>query len=195
MRALRVRKGALMQSRTKLLALFDEVQARSGALMNERPAWPCGRGCGGCCQTLARAPELTRSEWLLLDAALLALPELEREDCLEKASQLAAELHARGQEGPCECPMFDASTQVCRVYEARPLACRSYGFYAGRSHDAWCQLVADHVADVRENLIVGNLDALETRLSRLDSERRDLLTWLGFATPTERVHSPASTPH
>jgi Fe-S-cluster containining protein len=161
----------------KLLALFDEVQARSGELSAQHPSWPCTRGCGACCKSLARVPELTRSEWLLLEAALFALPEAEREACLGAARDLGKSVEECG-EAHCVCPMFDASAQTCRVYEARPLACRSYGFYAGRSHDAWCNLVTEHVAEVRDGLVLGNLDPLEARLSRMDGERHDLLTWL-----------------
>jgi Fe-S-cluster containining protein len=174
-----------------LLRLYDEVQGRNAALAEAHPSWPCARGCGACCSTLARVPELTRSEWLLFEAALLALPEAERRACLTAAHRLGEQLRQRAlatraagrdpsDEGPCACPLYNAAEQVCRVYAARPLACRSYGFYAGRSHDAWCSLVATHVAEVRDSLVLGNHDALEARLLRLDGERRDLLAWLGI---------------
>jgi Fe-S-cluster containining protein len=169
-----------MHSHRKLLELFDEVNERSQALALTHAQWPCARGCGACCQKLARVPELTRSEWQLFEEAMLSLPETVREECLAKARLLARELNARGEEGPCVCPMFDAEAQACRVYAARPLACRSYGFYAGRSHDAWCNLVAEHVREVRDTLVFGNLDALEARLARMGSESRDLLSWLAL---------------
>lgn len=160
-----------------MLTLFHEVEARSRALAEQHAPWPCGRGCGDCCRSLARMPELTRTEWELLKEALLALPATERDACLVRAREQAAALRAEGREGPCQCPLFDAERQICRVYAARPLACRSYGFYAGRSHDAWCGKVAAHVAEVRDELVLGNYDALEAGLARVDAERRDLLAW------------------
>lgn len=179
-----------MERRRELLALFAEVQASSDTIAASHPDWPCGRGCGGCCRTLARVPDLTRSEWTLIEEALAELPAEEREACLQAAGSLADQLRDRGEEGPCQCPLYDADGQLCRVYEARPLGCRSYGFYAGRSHDAWCGLVAEHVKDAREHVMTGNHDALEARLTRLDSERQDLLSWLAERSTAKRA--PAS---
>lgn len=170
-----------MEHNKHLLALFDEVQLRNRALASAHPGWPCARGCGTCCSSLARVPELTHSEWLLFEAALLALPEAERLSCLEAARLLGERQRETGLEGPCVCPLYNAHDQLCRVYEARPLACRSYGFYAGRSHDAWCSLVTEHVAELRDTLVLGNYDALEARLTRAAGEGHSLLSWLGLS--------------
>jgi Fe-S-cluster containining protein len=167
-----------MASRRSLQLLFDEVAARSTELAAAHPSWPCARGCGACCRALARVPELTRAEWQLLAAALAALPAPERERCLQEAAALRASVRMHGSERRCQCPFFDGEHETCRVYEARPLACRSYGFYTGRSHDAWCELVEAHVAEARDNLVLGNLDALEAELNRSSGERRSLLEWL-----------------
>jgi Fe-S-cluster containining protein len=170
-----------MERTRRLLALFDEVGARAATLAREHAGWPCTRGCGACCRSLARVPELTRSEWELLAAALDGLSDVERESCRERARTLASSVRDHGGDQRCECPLFDPHSETCRVYAARPLACRSYGFYAGRQHDAWCELVAAHVADTRDQLRLGNLDAVEAELGRIDSERRSLLDWLGLA--------------
>jgi Fe-S-cluster containining protein len=160
-----------------LRVLMDQVQARAEALTAEHPTWPCRRGCDACCKRLARVPELTRVEWELLEASLRALPEVELRGCLERADALAEQVRERDV-GPIACPLLDAEQGVCRVYTGRPLACRSYGFYAGRDHDAWCELVSAHVQDVRAQLMFGNHDALQRDLQRADAETRDLLTWL-----------------
>lgn len=170
-----------MDGRRRLQVLFAEVERRTAALSGAHRGWPCARGCGACCRSLARVPELTRAEWELVRDALAALPEEERTACSEGARALARAVRVRGREQRCQCPLFDPVRQTCRVYAARPLACRSYGFYAGRSHDAWCELVADHVAQVRGALVFGNLDALERELTRAAGERRSLLDWLGLA--------------
>ena len=94
---------------------------------------------------------------------------------------LASSVREHGRDQRCECPLFDAHSETCRVYAARPLVCRSYGFYAGRKHDAWCELVAAHVADTRDHLLLGNLDAVEAELGRIDADRRSLLDWLDLA--------------
>ena len=172
-----------MERTRRLLALFDEVGARAAALSREHAGWPCTRGCGACCRSLARVPELTRSEWELLAGALERLPEPERASCHERARALAAALRERGADQRCECPLFDPHGETCRVYAARPLACRSYGFYAGRQHDAWCELVAAHVADSRDRLLLGTLEGVEAELARIDPERRSLLAWLGLGAP------------
>lgn len=169
-----------MERTRRLLVLFDEVEARAAALAQAHAGWPCTRGCGACCRGLARVPELTRSEWELVAAALERLPDLEHEICLERARTLASALREHGGDQRCECPLFDPHSETCRVYAARPLACRSYGFYAGRQHDAWCELVAAHVADKRDQLLLGNLDGVEAELGRIDADRRSLLDWLGL---------------
>jgi uncharacterized protein len=164
----------MSQKRRPLQLLFDQVAARSAALTLAHPGWPCARGCGACCRSLARVPELSRAEWLLIEAALDALPNAQRSACVEQAHAL----QLRDQDQRCQCPLFDQSGEICRIYEARPLACRTYGYYAGRSHDAWCDLVERHVTDARDRLVLGNLDASEAELARQGGERRSLLAWL-----------------
>ncbi len=161
-----------MSQKRPLQLLFDEVAARCATLTEAHPGWPCARGCGACCRSLASVPALTRAEWLLIEAALDALPERERSACLSEAGALQHE------DQRCQCPFFASHGEVCRIYDARPLACRSYGFYAGRGHDAWCELVTQHVAEARDRLVLGNLDASEAELARLGGERRGLRSWL-----------------
>lgn len=164
-----------------LPVLFERAAVRARELQAALPGWPCALGCDACCRRLARVPQLTRAEWAWLEAALAALPAQEREDCLTRARALAEHVARHGDRGPLVCPLLDEGQGACRVYAARPLACRTYGFYAGHHHDAWCERVAAHVAGRRERLVLGNLDAIERELDRSDdacAERRDLLAWL-----------------
>jgi Fe-S-cluster containining protein len=171
-----------MTARAHLPVLFQRVDARVRELQAVRPGWPCGSGCDGCCKRLARVPELTLAEWELLRAALLALPEAQRRACLLRAMELEVQVRRSGDVGPLVCPLLDAARGTCLVYDARPLGCRTYGFYASHHHDAWCELVTEHLGAGRDGLVLGNLDAIERDLSQHCSERRDLLTWLrGFA--------------
>ena len=165
--------------RTKALAVLqDQVHERAEALRSTHPGWPCQRGCDLCCRKLARVPELTDAEWEVLSQAFLALPESEQRACLTRAERLAEHVRAHAESVPVECPLLDPERGQCRVYSARPLACRSYGFYVSHSHDAWCTKVSEHVAGVRDGLIFGNETALERELSRWGGETRDLLTRL-----------------
>lgn len=162
----RTRRGTLTRMRS-LRVLHEQVDTRVRALTSAHPGWPCGRGCDGCCRRLARVPELSGCEWELLEPAVRALPETELESCLQRAAALP-------DAGPVQCPLLDPEAGVCLVYEARPLACRSYGFYAHRDHDAWCERVAAHVGPARERLVFGNHDALDRDLQQLDPEQHSL---------------------
>jgi Fe-S-cluster containining protein len=171
-----------MPERVQLRVLFDRVSARVHALQAALPGWPCRSGCDACCKRLARVPELTRVEWELLREALEALPELVRAACLRRAELLREQVQRSGDTGPFVCPWLDEGRGVCLVYQARPLACRTYGFYASHHHDAWCERVAEHVVDARAGLVLGNLDAVERDLSQQAAERRDMLAWLSAAS-------------
>lgn len=167
-----------MQRTKALSVLQDKVHERAEALRAAHPEWPCQRGCDLCCRRLARVPELSDAEWEVLAQVFLALPQAEQEASVLRAEGLAEHVRVHGERVPVECPLLDPERKQCRVYAGRPLACRSYGFYASHSHDAWCAKVSEHVAGVRDGLIFGNLSALERELSRCGGETRDLLTRL-----------------
>ena len=161
-----------------LTVLHEQTEARAQSLMAAHAGWPCQRGCDACCRRLARVPELTELEWRALAEAISALPPSERAACLRSAQLVAAQVREHGERMPVTCPLLDGERGVCRVYAARPVACRSYGYYAGRSHDAWCDRVAEHVAPLRDALVFGNHDALERDLAQHGGAARDLLSWL-----------------
>ena len=62
--------------------------------------------------------------------------------------------------------MLDLDSGTCLVYESRPIACRSYGFYVERESVLGChriKLIAEDASDV----IWGNSIALEDKLKPL----------------------------
>jgi hypothetical protein len=64
------------------------------------------------------------------------------------------------------CPLLDTDSGACLVYEARPVACRAYGFYAERQFVLGCSRI-EAMAPQRPNIVWGNHIALEDRLLSL----------------------------
>ena len=118
--------------------------------------WPCRAGCDACCRSLGALPSLTEPEADLLWTAIEALSA-------EARAQIDRRVEALGKQAsrPIVCPLLDDASGRCRVYEARPLACRTYGYYAGRDGDYWCDKVTAHVAEHRDTLLTGNQVALD----------------------------------
>jgi Fe-S-cluster containining protein len=61
--------------------------------------------------------------------------------------------------------MLDATSGECLIYDARPVACRTYGFYIDREGGLYCQKV-DAAASAPE-IVWGNQDAVESRLDAI----------------------------
>ena len=144
-----------------LRVLHQKVAARTEAIAEAHGAWPCRKGCDACCTRLAAIPELTAAEWELLRPAVEGLP---------------AEVHHRiealqGAVRPITCPFLDDSG-ACLVYDARPVACRTYGFYVDRDGGQFCGIIESLDADV----VWGSGAAIEADLVAL-GQRRDLLSW------------------
>ena len=165
-----------------LASLHAEIDARVSSIRNERPDWPCGKGCDNCCRQLADVPQLTASEWELLRAGLAALPAARRESIARAIRELAATEAARSASGERQrrrvvCPLLDADTGACPVYTQRPVACRSYGFYVQRELGLYCADIEQRVADgVLADVVWGNHDAIDSRLARM-GESRSLTEW------------------
>ncbi len=90
----------------KVDGFFEALQARHGEHME------CGRGCSSCCRGRLTLFEV---EIRRLVAAVQALDEETRAEIARRA--------ARDEE---VCPLLDDSGQ-CRVYDVRPIICRSHG--------------------------------------------------------------------
>lgn len=149
---------AALEDTDALDALDREVEARAEAVRAERPDWPCQAGCSACCRALARPMEITEAEWARLDAALDALPRPEAE---MRRRDLAA--WSAGGAPARTCPLLEIETGRCRVYGARPIACRTYGFYvASDGEGRWCQLIASLPGLHR--VVLGHEGSVERRL-------------------------------
>jgi Fe-S-cluster containining protein len=146
---------------------FDaRIAERVAAFQAARAGWPCRRGCDACCRSLARPLELTRAEWLRVDAAVEALEPVA---CAQVHVRLAALLGqiARGASGPVVCPYLDESEGACRIYGARPLACRTYGFYASREGAETCVIIDRELSERgAPGAVWGNAEALAEDVER-----------------------------
>lgn len=150
----------------KLRVLHDEIDARVAAIASARPDWPCRRGCDDCCRSLAEPPRISANEWALLAEAIEALAP-ERRRAIDAA--FVERLAGRSLRS---CPLLEGD--ACSVYAARPIACRTYGFYAARDGGRWCGRIEARVAAGDcDDVVLGNHDAVEARLS----EARSVLDW------------------
>ncbi len=145
---------------TRLQQIQEKVRLRAEAIICAQGSWPCGKGCDECCRRLAAPPRITREEWQLIAAALDALPAG------------MAELARRRIRGsacaprPVVCPLLDAGSGTCLVYEARPIACRTYGFYAERQYVLGCSRI-ESIGRQSPDVVWGNHVALEESLRPL----------------------------
>lgn len=157
--------------RRALTVLHDEVAARVAQMQDSHGVWPCAAGCDHCCRRLGALPQLTQAEFDLLQPAIDALED--------RGAVVEAILNARADaQGHWTCPLLDRHSGRCRVYDARPVACRTYGFYAGRDGDYWCERVTAHVDGRRDSLIAGNQVAIDQRRDATFGPSRDLADYL-----------------
>ena len=155
-----------------LKILNEEVEARAREIAGDHGAWPCHMGCDRCCRSLAAVPRLTAPEWDLLRQGLDALPARVRGEIQKRAAAL--------DEGyrPIICPMLDRDLGTCLVYEYRPVACRTYGFYVDRGEGLYCREI-ETMADsgACDRVVWGNACAVEARLDALGASL-DVRIWM-----------------
>ncbi len=154
----------------QLYQIQEEVRLRAGEIAAAHGSWPCRKACDECCRRLASAPRVTREEWLPIAAAMDAWPA----DTAESVRQRIRE--SAGMPRPVVCPLLDADSGECLVYEARPVACRAYGFYAERREVLGCSRI-ESVAQQSPDVVWGNHAALEERVHRL-GPAAELSIWL-----------------
>ena len=157
-----------------LAALDAEVETRVAAIRADHPDWLCGKGCDACCRRLATLPQLTPPEAERLRAALAALPVAEVATIRRRLAALGPAPAA-----PVTCPLLDPQSGACPVYAARPLACRSYGFYVQRDKGLYCAEIEASVAQGElADVVWGNHDAIDRGLMAT-GESRSLIEWFG----------------
>lgn len=113
-----------------LLQLYTFVDQTMDRLREGFPAEiACGKGCADCC---AAVFDVSLIEALFLLAHFRQLPEATQQEILARAeTALAAwqKLTAGGNDlatARIRCPML-TTDNVCAVYPARPINCRTYG--------------------------------------------------------------------
>lgn len=155
---------------TPLYQIQDDVRLRTEAMAAAHGNWPCRKGCDDCCRHLAAAPRVTAEEWVLIANAIGALPP----DAADTVRQRVRD--SAGATRPVVCPLLDCHSGTCLVYEARPVACRAYGFYAERRDVLGCSRI-ELLSRESNDIVWGNHAALEERLQQLGSSA-ELSVWL-----------------
>lgn len=190
-----------------LLPLHQDIDARVRDIRQSHPDWPCAKGCDNCCRQLAEMPRLTAAEWQLLRTGLAALPA----ERLREIGQAIAAIeldnpgeHAQHAGGnarpprPVVCPLLDRASGACPVYAQRPVACRTYGFYAQRDKGLYCHDIEQRVASgALADVVWGNHDAIDRQLHQLDhgDQARPLGEWFrGWDNERESRSGTPSTP-
>lgn len=93
----------------------------------------------------------------MLEAGIAQLPAAVRERVHRRFRELPVQ-------PPIVCPLLD-DDGACLVYEHRPIACRTYGFYRERNLGLYCEEMRVRVdAGEFDNVIWGNAAAVEHRL-------------------------------
>lgn len=143
-----------------LYQIQETVRLRAEEITSVHTDWPCRKGCDECCRRLASVPRVSAEEWRLIAAALDALPAATAGLVLRRIQESASAAR------PVICPLLDTDSGTCLVYEARPIACRAYGFYAARECVLGCSRI--ETAGVRSpDVVWGNHESLEESLDLL----------------------------
>jgi len=166
--------------------LQDEVADRVAQMQHSHGTWPCAAGCDQCCRRLGALPLVTQTEFDPLWAAIEALPDAEA--VIAAIGSATPDAH-----GHWTCPLLDPVSGRCRVYDVRPIACRTYGFYGGRDGDYWCEQVTAHVGERRNTLIAGNQVAVDRHRDTVFGPSVDLALRVRDARATSVEEDPCTT--
>ena len=153
--------------------LDTEIATRCSEITRGHPSWPCQRGCDHCCRHLSEPPQLRRAEWARIEGALTELDG----DVRRKIEARLVEVVSQTR-GPIVCPFLDLEAGACRVYEARPVACRTYGFYASRDGGRYCSTIEERLA-TSELVVLGNHDVVERQIDRRCGPPIPFAQWAG----------------
>ena len=155
---------------TRLYQIQEEVRMRAQEMSSARGNWPCRKGCSDCCRQLASAPRVAEAEWRPIADAIETLPAEAADEVRKRIRESASKPR------PVVCPLLDSVSGMCLVYEARPVACRAYGFYAERRYVLGCSRV-ESVSQESPEVVWGNHVALEERVAGL-GPAAELAVWL-----------------
>lgn len=158
--------------------LREQVATRAAAMEATHSPWPCRAGCDACCRRLGALLTISEVEFDALWSALQRLPPSVQREVATRVA--ASEPDAQGH---YVCPLLDTEAGRCRVYAARPIACRTYGYYAGRNGDYWCERVTEHVGERRGTLVAGNQLAVDRERDQALGASMDLRRWFASRGP------------
>ncbi|HVW07794.1 MAG TPA: YkgJ family cysteine cluster protein [Bryobacteraceae bacterium] len=159
-----------MQEMDRLYQIQEQVRDRAANVVEAHGDWPCRKGCDDCCRHLASVPRVTREEWLPIADAIDALPATAVEMVRARVRASAGAMR------PVVCPLLDSDSGACLIYDARPVACRSYGFYAEREKVLGCHRI-EVIAGESPEVVWGNHESLEERLRQM-GPAHELWEWL-----------------
>jgi Fe-S-cluster containining protein len=179
--------------RSRLLAIYDDVERRTRATGESHAWWPCRRGCDTCCRRLADVPRLVRTEWELLQEGLALLPPAAQADIRGRIDDLASAEREGRLPSHITCPMLDEAEGACRVYDHRPGACRTYGFYVERGLGLHCGLITAAVGEHEKDdapVLWGNQEGVDYALARLAGAPLPLTAWLSSSSCESSLPEP-----
>lgn len=97
---------------------------------------------------------------------------------LDNSVKKAVETRIRNSRDSRTCPLLSTTGPgECQAYDARPSACRTYGFYTDREGGLYCDGIAKRVeAGDLDDVVWGNQEAVEATLDEF-GERRTVQDW------------------
>ena len=156
----------------ELVKIQQTIDRRVSAIRADRGDWLCSMGCDDCCRNLAAIPEMTLPEWELLRSGWHSLPPAIHDTIASRIDSLEAD-----SSRPIVCPFLDREAGVCLVYESRPLACRTYGFYVERGLGLYCHKIKASVdRGELSDVVWGNQSTIENESQKL-GPARTLFEW------------------
>ena len=155
-----------------LHVLYTDIDVRVNSICSLQADWPCRKGCDHCCRHLAEMPRATKEEWQQAQIALKLLAPETQEAVTARIAQLA-----QSPDKPIVCPFLHRESGSCLIYDARPTACRTYGFYVERDQGLYCHKIQSRVdTGLYGNVVWGNVESIEARLQHIGPQI-DLLSW------------------
>ncbi|XGV94636.1 MAG: YkgJ family cysteine cluster protein [Leptolyngbya sp. BL-A-14] len=150
--------------------LDTQIESRVQAIRADRDWWPCRRGCDACCRNLAHPPELSQAEWERVDMAVTSLPAPVQAAIEQRIDSLLQRIRGQVLSSAVVCPYLNAQEGTCWIYDSRPIACRTYGFFAARDHNQYCEKIETEVNTRQDDGIIwGNAEAIRHDVERISS--------------------------